>query len=242
MKFKRFARGAAAFFTLSIGQSAAQAAPVELAAFGAFQNVATGAEAGHWLQNSDHVSDALLLWGAADAPFSSLLGFDGLGSLHKTSYVSAPVGTAFRIGRLGWRNGTPGGQATNVNGLELLLSVFVGADRLQDFVFGVRIDNTDDTGTKGVADQLKLFSAFDRHRFSAGGLSYSLEFLGFSFDGGANYTNRLTADENDGIKADLYALIRPLSLPPQPQAVPLPGALWLFGAGLAGLAGFARRR
>ncbi|HKJ10104.1 MAG TPA: VPLPA-CTERM sorting domain-containing protein, partial [Gammaproteobacteria bacterium] len=27
-----------------------------------------------------------------------------------------------------------------------------------------------------------------------------------------------------------------------PAAVPLPGAVWLFGSGLVGLAGFARRR
>lgn len=243
MKLVKPAIGVAAAFALSLGQSTAHSATLDLGVFGAFERITAGPEASLWVQNNDHVTDALLLWGAAGAHYSSRLGFDGLGRLRNSGFVSVPTGTPFEIGQFNWRNGTPGDGTTNVNSLELVLSFYVDTQPLNDFRFGIDIDNSIDEGKNGTPDRLKIFSNFGSYRFSNDGTAYDLVFLGFSFDGGETFTNRLVADENDGVKARFYATISARSpLPHDPQAVPVPAAIWLLGSGLVGLIAVARHR
>jgi hypothetical protein len=244
MNRTRLATGAAVLSTALVWQPAALAASLDLAAFGSFQNISAGPEASHQVRNNDPVTDALLLWGETGMHYSSRLGFDGLGSMHKPRYFSADIGTAFQIGELSWLNGTAGHYKTGVNALDLLLSVQLTERALNDFVFGIRIENTRDEGKKGDPDHLKLVHDFGSYRFSAAGGDYVLDFLGLSTDQGASFTDRLSLDEGHKIKAGLYAVISPFTQlpPPDPQAVPVPAAVWLFGSGLAVLAGLARRR
>lgn len=243
MKLARLAAGAVGLSTALVWQPAAFAASLDLAAFGSFQNISAGPEASHWVQNNDQVTDALLLWGESGTHFTSRLGFDGLGSTHKPRYFSADIGSAFQIGELSWLNGTPGHYKTGVNALDLLLSVRLTEAALHDFVFGINIENTRDEGRKGDPDHLKLAHDFGGYRFNVAGQDYVLDFLGLSTDQGANFTDRLSLDEGHKLKAGLYAVINYAQLPPpDPQAVPVPAAVWLFGSGLAALAGFARRR
>lgn len=244
MRLARLAAGAAGLSAALVWQPAAFAASLDLAAFGRFQNITAGPEAGYWVQNNDQVTDALLLWGEAGIHYTSRLGFDGLGSTHKTRYFSANLGTAFQIGELSWLNGTSGHYKTGVNALDLLLSVQLTEGALNDFVFGIDIENTRDEGKKGDPDHLKLVHDFGSYRFSVAGQDYALDFLGLSTDQGASFTDRLSLDEGHKIKVGLYAVINPFTQlpPPDPQAVPVPAAIWLFGSGLAALAGLARRR
>lgn len=238
MKLAQLAIGAGGLLAAAIWQPTALAASLDLAAFGSFQNISAGPEASHWVQNNDQVTDALLLWGAADAHYTSRLGFDGLGSTHKPRFFSATIGTAFQIGELSWLNGTPGHYKTGVNALDMLLSLQLTEGALSDFVFGINIENTRDEGRKGDPDHLKLVQGFGSFRFNFAGQDYSLDFLGLSIDRGASFTDRLSLDEGDKLKAGLYAVINTY----EPQAVPVPAAFWLFGSGLLALAGLARRR
>jgi len=244
MKLAKLAIGVAGYLTAFVWQPAALAASLDLAAFGSLQNISAGPEASHWVQNNDEVTDALLLWGAMDEHYSSRLGFDGLGSTHKPRFVSAETGSAFRIGELSWLNGTPGHYKTGVNALDLLLSVQLVEGALNDFVFGISIENTRDEGKKGDPDHLKLVHDFGSYRFNLAGQDYTLDFLGLSTDQGETFTDRLSLDEGHKIKAGLYAVINTYTQlpPPGPQAVPVPAAIWLFGSGLLGLLGLSRRR
>lgn len=243
MKLAQLAISAGGLLSAAIWHPTALAASLDLAAFGSFQNISAGPEADHRVQNNDPVTDALLLWGEADTHYTSRLGFDGLGSAHKPRYFSAEIGTAFQIGELSWLNGTPGHYKTGVNALDLLLSVQLTEGVLSDFVFGINIENTRDEGRKGDPDHLKLAQGFGSYRFNFAGQHYSLDFLGLSTDRGESFTNRLSLDEGDKVKAGLYAVINTYTqVPPYPQAVPVPAAFWLFGSGLVALAGLARRR
>lgn len=238
MRLAQLATGAAGLIAALVWQPAAFAASLDLGAFGDFQNVSAGPEAVYSVQNNDRVTDSLVLWGEAGMPYTSRLGFDGLGSSYKPQYVSAEIGTAFQIGELSWLNGTAGHYKTNVNSLDLLLSVQLGQDALTDFVFGITVENTrDDSSRKGDPDHLKLSHEFGSYRFTVAGQAYALDFLGLSTDQGASFTDRLRLDEGHRIKAGLYAVIST-----QPAAVPVPATLWLFGTGLAALAGLLRRR
>ncbi|HEY9199411.1 MAG TPA: hypothetical protein VIR60_08595, partial [Gammaproteobacteria bacterium] len=96
MKLAKRAMGVVGYLTAFVWQSSAYAASLDLAAFGSLQNISAGPEASHWVQNNDEVTDALLLWGAMDDHYSSRLGFDGLGSMHKPRFFSAEIGTAFQ--------------------------------------------------------------------------------------------------------------------------------------------------
>lgn len=238
MKLARFALGASVYFTVS----AAQAASLDLGVFGTFQDISAGPQSSYVVHNNDQVTDSLLRWGTTGAPYSSSFGFSGLGSQHKLSRVATQVGTPFQIGLFSWHNGTAGDDRMNVYGLDLGMSVFVGTNQVSDFVFDMKIQNTADEGKYGSPDRLKIYSGIDMYRFTVGGADYVLKMLGFSFDGGDSFTNMLTLDERGAMKAQFYAVIKPLLAPPDPQAVPVPAAIWLLGSGLIGLAGVARRR
>lgn len=238
MKLARFALGASVYFTFS----AAQAVSLDLGVFGAFQNIAVGPQSNYVLRNNDVVTDSLLRWGPTDAPYSSAFGFSGLGSQHKFSRVNMDVGMPFQMGLFSWHNGTAGDDRLNVHGLELSTSVFVGTNQVSDFVFSIKIRNTADEGKHGSPDHLKIYSGINIYRFNLDGSDYILKVLGFSFDQGESFTNKLALGERDAIKAEFYAVIKPLLPPPEPQAVPVPAAIWLLGAGLLGLLGVARRR
>lgn len=229
---------------------AAQAATVDLAAFGSFQNISAGPEARYQTDNNDEITDSLLRWGdtncSACAPYTSRLGFDGLGSTHKPRFSHIEVGSAFRIGELSLLNGTPGHYKTNVNYLDMLLSVRLGADDIGDFVFNLNIENTRDEydAKRGDPDHLKLVQPFGTYHFSHAGQSFTLDFLGLSLDQGESFVDSLSVAEGNKIKAGLYALIgMSASLPPpSPQAVPIPAAAWLFGSGLLAMAGLGQRK
>lgn len=244
MKLTKLAMGVAGYLTVLVWQPTVLAASLDLAAFGSLQNISAGPEASHWVQNNDEVTDALLLWGALDEPYSSRLGFDGLGSTHKPRFFSAEIGSAFQIGELSWLNGTPGHYKTGVNALDLLLSVHLTESALSDFVFGINIEHTRDEGKHGDPDHLKLIHDFGSFRFNLAGRDYALNFLGLSTDQGETFSDRLSLDEGHKVKAGLYAMITSSQLPPcDPQAVvPVPAAVWLFGSGLLGLLGLLRRR
>lgn len=243
MRLARLATGAVGLFAALAWQPAALAASLDISAFGSFQNISAGPEASYRVQNNDQVTDALLLWGAAGSQPTSRLGFDGLGSTRNPSHFSADIGTAFRIGEFSWLNGTSGHYKTNVNALDLSLSVQLAGGALSEFVFGITLENTrDESSRKGDPDHLKLLHDFGGYRFSVGSQDYVLDFLGLSIDQGASFTDRLKLEEGHKLKAGLYALISSPQPPPHPQAVPVPAAVWLFGSGLAALAGLARRR
>ncbi|MFA7386240.1 MAG: choice-of-anchor K domain-containing protein [Thiohalobacteraceae bacterium] len=226
------------------GQGTAHAAGIELAAFGSFQNIVAGPKTSQWLQNNDEVTDAVLLWGDVgchQCDLTSRLIFDGLGSMHKPTFASLPVGTAFQVGYFSFLNGTPGHRRTNVSALDLSLSFHTTEGAIGDFVFGVTIDNTHDKQKKGNADHLTLVYDQGPYSFSYAGQLYSLDFLGLSTDGGKSFTDSLTVPENEKLASGLFATITAKSTPPI-EPVPVPAAAWLLGSGLLGLIGLGRRR
>lgn len=94
-----------------------------------------------------------------------------------------------------------------------------------------------------VLDDYNLGGDFTVLHFDLGAdaLSYMLanQSAGFSIDGQWGYWSR-----DDGVYGAFLSrfYLDSVSLNVTPSAVPLPGALWLFGSGLLGLVGVSKRR
>ncbi|GAO37551.1 hypothetical protein SCT_2983 [Sulfuricella sp. T08] len=84
-------------------------------------------------------------------------------------------------------------------------------------------------------DKISFRAVSNSQQFSLNGQLYSFNLLGFY--NGEGYSSDMITTEQMTTTRNLMASITAV-----PTPVPVPAALWLFGSGLLGLAGFARRK
>lgn len=160
--------------------------------------------------------------------------FDGVGSDLADTGFSAAVGQSFSLGDFTYTN-----EATyysrNVTGVDFTIGLNIDGVGFTDFTYGMEIINTPNNSANS-KDYAALSNGIVSQSFFYGGTEYELEILGFSRDNGVTFESYTWAREHTSTTAQVYARFNTVA------PVPVPGAVWLFGSGLMGLATMMRQR
>lgn len=163
----------------------------------------------------------------------SHFGFNGTGSVAGGAEALALNGEAFSLGSFRYTN-----EQTNLSGgyveVDFQMDLTIDGVSLLPIEYRIGIENTPNLESPDY-DTATLTGTPADSSFWIGDTNYLLSFNGFSRDGGINFET--TADLAEGFQtsAEIYATLTVAS-------VPVPAAVWLFGSGLIGLVGFAKRR
>ena len=150
----------------------------------------------------------------------------GLGFTGIADGTSVPEGTPFEIGQLVHFNRPidSGSAATSVD-----LTVNMKFDNLESFTFQFDIDETPNvpSGSPASDDYITFPSSYAPQTFDVGGLTYTLELIGFGLDSSTLQDEFQSPEGTDN----------PTLLWGQINLVPVPGAvlLGMLGLGAAGL-------
>jgi len=160
--------------------------------------------------------------------------FNGTGSVDGITPTTISYGEAFSLGSFTYTN-----QPTVLSGgmveIDFQMDIQLDGMGLLPVEYRIGIDNTFNANNPS-ADTATLLSGPQNIAFAMDGADYLLTFHGFSRDSGLTYETFATLPEGQQTTAQIYASITNLT------PVPVPAALWLFGSGLIGLAGLARRK
>jgi len=225
------------FTTLLLGSFSVNASIVQGTSFGNFENP---------IGNSELVTTGIgtnhFTWGE---PSEENTNPSGLTYTGKSFTVQE--NEQFVFGTLNFFNGTINSatDATNID-LDVNFSLNQPTTRSDKFSFHLDLVNTDNLISSRIksADYLSFNNAVAASSFTSGGVSYTLEFLGFDnlTANGFTQDNSFRVYENASASVDLIGRIT--STPPISvgvSAVPIPAAVWLFGFSLLGVAGMRRK-
>jgi hypothetical protein len=160
--------------------------------------------------------------------------FNGTGSVDGVTPTTISYGEAFSLGSFTYTN-----QPTVLSGgmveIDFRMDIQLNGMGLLPVEYRIGIDNTYNASNPS-SDTATLLSGPQNIAFAMDGADYLLTFHGFSRDSGLTFETFATLPEGEQTTAQIYASISALT------PVPVPAALWLFGSGLIGLAGLARRK
>jgi len=218
----------------------------EGSAFGEFNNP----NAGYWdytdINNNDLGGASVFNWGVTARYWGKRCGnwfgcvnhsnfsFDGVGSDRGEAGFSVDANQAFSLGEFTYTN-----EATyysrNVTGVDFSIGLNIDGAGFTDFSYTMEILNTPNNSSDP-ADYAAFTNGVAMQSVFLNGSEYELEILGFSRDGGITFESHTWANEHSRTKADIYARFNTVS------AVPVPGAVWLFGSGIIAFASLMRKR
>ncbi|MGV0024535.1 PTPA-CTERM sorting domain-containing protein [Phormidesmis priestleyi] len=170
-------------------------------------------------------TNSRLNWGTpVSGSFSNFVQFNG------SSGFSTPTDATFKVGDLAYRNGS------TLNGFDgnFPLSIALnftnpsGVNQAFNFLFNI-LNTPNITGNPVLdGDRLRFSTAgLSSGAFNAGGVSYTLQLLGFSPDGGSTIINEFNSPEGTTATADLYGRITAASIP---TPALLPGLIGMVAA------------
>ncbi len=172
-------------------------------------------------------------WGTSNAPSS--LTFTG-------DLFSTETDDIFSIGTLSYFNGSIqyNTHAEDVD-LNITLSFSTPSGIEQDFMYNLGLINTINySDPYASADYVYLSNTVPDTFFTANGVNYTLEFLGFGKIVGSGFTtiDNFHVLENCRASAELFGRITEHT---DTEPVPEPATMLLFGTGLVGLARFKKK-
>ena len=157
--------------------------------------------------------------------------FNGAGSVDGSSATTIAYGEAFSLGSFTYTN-----EETVLSGgmveIDFQMDIMFDGLDLLPVEYRIGIDNT----SNPLADTASLLTYPESMLFTMGNTEYLLTFNGFSRDDGNTFETSATLPEDQQTTAEIFATITTTTV------VPVPAAVWLFGSGLLGLVGFAKRR
>jgi len=157
--------------------------------------------------------------------------FNGTGSVDGSSATTISYGEAFSLGSFTYTN-----ERTILSGgmveIDFQIDISLDGMDLLPVEYRIGIDNT----SNPFGDTASLLTYPNNLFFTMDNVEYLLEFNGFSRDGGESFETSAELAEGAQTTAEIFATISAVS------AVPVPAAFWLFGSGLIGLVGLARRK
>lgn len=226
-------------------QSAAQANSTQMTVTARFSDIVASPETDYRLQNNDPSGQASLNW-HPDEGGNSLFRFDGNRLPGQGNLDFIGFDNPFVLGRLTFDNGASNGSPA-VSGAGLGVSFFWGDASMSpvELIFGLSLTEqtlalSDHKDIEG--DLLSLSATTRSFLLDTATGKFRLDLLGWSQDGGQSFIDSLFVPDHSHEGLKLYASLQAIDIPPDPQAVPVPTAVWLLGSGLVALAGTARRR
>jgi hypothetical protein len=212
---------------LLMGISSAQAALFQGNSSGVFLN-----PVGPSTMVTTGVGTDTFTWGRTVQPSS--LGYTG------TSF-NVNDNDAFVFGSLDYFNGSiPADTGADSVDLSVMLSFSSPLAMIENFVFDLALINTLNTSDPNAsADIVNFDNTVSSNFFSADGIDYTLEFLGFGTLSGSGFTVEDSFRVLEGGSANVNLVGRITSTPG--AAVPEPATLLLFGLGFLGLIGASRK-
>ena len=231
-----------------VTQSSVHANTVQFATTAQFSGIMASPNTQYNTGSNTNSGQATLSWNGAHSNHSRIT-FDGYrlpgqGNLDFSDFTSP-----FALGKLTFQNGGSCG-LPDLNSADLSLSFLWGDASVPSVqpLFNLSLTELNTPSTKGnkgsMGDLLSFSSTANTFQFDTAAGKYRLDLLGWSKDGGVSFVDSLFGADHSASHLKLYAVLQALPNlpPPDPQAVPVPAAAWLFGTGLIALIGMVRRR
>ncbi len=148
----------------------------------------------------------------------------------------------FVFGTLSYTNGSIfGGSEANAVNLNVNLNFSAPSPTTHAFTFNLGLINTNNSSDpESSADYVNFDNTVPSQFFGANGKQYTLEFLGFGTLTGSGFTVQDSFRVLEDGSATVNLVGRITSTPGTVET-PVPGAVWLFGTGMAALLGLRRK-
>ncbi len=234
--------GITALLALAAAAQPASAVAIDVTSTAPTWSFTGGTNTNTGTQGAGNATVWQIRWGTSTGSGQSGLGFDPA----QPPTLSTSPDTLFNLGTLFHYNNPINGDVPTSITLTLSTAIAGAIPATLPFAFGFAVDETPNSGPVGscpypstvpCSDKITFTNIDTMNVFTLGGNPYTMELVGFSFDGGTTFTNQFISNEGTTNQAALYA-----KFTAPHSTVPEPHSFLVLATALLGLGWVARAR